>query len=277
MDAAFHYPPDLVQLLIDTVPLLCRSKDDVLLFFHGAGVPVELSKDVADRLRADRVSVNKYDIARTVVVRLNERGDATIRERREVIKRVVEFEDFSRCWPDDQMKAKGLVAEVQRVLNVKDSFTRLNQERQRERTVRLEAQEAEAQKVKLQRATLDGIKNDLFGLFIETNAQVRGKKLEPVLNRLFKSYGISVREDFTRSGTVGEGVLEQIDGVIELDGRVYLTEMKWWASPLGPAEVSPHIVKVYNRGNQVGGLIISYSPFTAAAIKTCEEALVSRP
>jgi hypothetical protein len=41
------------------------------------------------------------------------------------MKRLVEFEDFSTCWPDDQLKAKGLVAEILRVIDVKDSFGRM--------------------------------------------------------------------------------------------------------------------------------------------------------
>ncbi|HVO60793.1 MAG TPA: hypothetical protein VMT53_07645 [Terriglobales bacterium] len=38
MDIVFHYPPELTQLLIQTIPLLCPSKKDVLSFFKGAGV-----------------------------------------------------------------------------------------------------------------------------------------------------------------------------------------------------------------------------------------------
>ena len=38
-DITFHYPPELFSLLVDTIPLLNRSKKDVLLFFRGAGVP----------------------------------------------------------------------------------------------------------------------------------------------------------------------------------------------------------------------------------------------
>lgn len=34
-----HYPPEILSLLVDTIPLLCRSKNDVLIFFKGAGVP----------------------------------------------------------------------------------------------------------------------------------------------------------------------------------------------------------------------------------------------
>ena len=55
-------------------------------------------------------------MVRTTLTRLNERGEAALRERREILKRVTEFEDFSTCWPNDQLKAKGLVAEIRRVI-----------------------------------------------------------------------------------------------------------------------------------------------------------------
>jgi hypothetical protein len=45
-DDPFHYPPELLSLLIDTIPLLCRSKQDVLTFFPGqrrAGQPHDRS------------------------------------------------------------------------------------------------------------------------------------------------------------------------------------------------------------------------------------------
>ena len=35
MDSLFHYPPDVFNLLVDTIPRLCKSKADVLLFAAG--------------------------------------------------------------------------------------------------------------------------------------------------------------------------------------------------------------------------------------------------
>jgi restriction system protein len=46
----------------------------------------------------------------------------------------------------------------------------------------------------------------------------RGKLFESVLNRLFAAESILIREAFTLVGDEGEGVVEQIDGAIELDG-----------------------------------------------------------
>lgn len=33
VDITFHYPPELFQLLVEAVPRLCRSKQDLVLFF----------------------------------------------------------------------------------------------------------------------------------------------------------------------------------------------------------------------------------------------------
>jgi hypothetical protein len=60
------------------------------------------------------------------------------------------------------------------------------------------------------------------------------KALEGVLNRLFEVEHILIREAFEvhDEGADG-GTIEQIDGAIELDGRMYLVEMKWWSQPFG--------------------------------------------
>ena len=85
---------------------------------------------------------------------------------------------------------------------------------------------------------------------------------------------ILVRNAFSIKGACGEGVIEQIDGIVEIDGYLYLVEMKWWNSPIGTGEVSPHLVRVFSRGGQVRGLFISYTDFTEAAIAQCRDAIV---
>lgn len=271
-DDTFHYPPELMQLLIDTIPLLCRSKRDVLLFFRGAGIRDDVTGELAERVRRDRDSVTKYEIVRTVLTRLNERGEGALRERREIVKRVVEFEDFSTCWDTDRLKAQGLVGQIRGVVNVKDSFTRMRQERERERREHIAQVDKERDATAKQRAALGGVKNDLFGLFAETDPHKRGRALEPILNRLFEASGILVRESFARRGDAGEGIVEQIDGVVVVDGNSYLVEMKWWAKPIGKADVSNHLVNVYHRG-QARGIFISASGYTDAAVATVRDGL----
>jgi hypothetical protein len=272
MEIVFHYPPELLNLLIDTIPRLCRFKKDVLLFFKGAGVSSSVTDDLENRLNENSTTINKFEIVRTVLTRLNERGEATLQQRREILKRVIEFEDFSTCWPSDQLKAKGLAAEIRRVVNVKDSFTRMGQEREEERRKRQAEHQAKLHEKHRQREQILLIKNDLFALFKESNPYKRGKALENVLNRLFDADGILIRESFTLTGIEGEGIVEQIDGVVEIDGNVYLVEMKWWDQPLGPGDVAQHLVRVFFRGH-ARGIFISNLGYTQPAITSCRDAL----
>lgn len=272
---AFHYPPELLELMIETIPLLCRSKKGTLGFFAGAGVAPSLYSDLSKTVQTDKESISKYEIVRTVLTRLNEKGEATLGNRREVLKRVVEFEDFSTCWPNDQLKARGLVSQIQKVVNVKDSFTRMDDERKAEQKKRTDEKQLELQAKAKKKARLETLKSELFALFNETDAKKRGKQLEIVLNNLFSAYEILVRESFSRTGDQGEGVIEQVDGVIELDNHVYFVEMKWWNKPVGVPEVSQHLVRVYGRA-EGRAVIISASDFTTPAIAICKEALTQK-
>lgn len=276
MDIVFQYPPELMSLLIDTIPLLCRSKKDVLLFFKGAGVGDGFTQDVRSRLAKDPDSLNKFEIARTVLSRLNERGEAGLRERREVLKRVTEFEEFSTCWPSDQLKAKGLVAEIRKVIDVKDSFTRMSLEREAEARQRKEAADAKLKAVLQKRQELKSLQDELFSLFSMTDPWARGKKLESILNLLFKVSEILVRESFTLKGDESQGIVEQIDGVVEIDGHLYLVEIKWWDEKLGPGDVAQHQVRVFTRG-QARGIFIASAGYTDAAVQICKEGLQKAP
>ena len=276
MADAYHYPPELLSLLVDTVPLLCRSKNDVIVFFRGAGAPENILKPLADQLRLNAKSVNKYQITRTVIEGLNARGDTTLAPRREVIKRVVEFEDFSSCWPEDQLKAKGAVSEVRRIVNVKDSFTRMKQERDAEKSEAQTAAHAERAALLARKKTITELRDQLFALFaMDDKPQARGKQLEVVLNGLFRVYGVLVHEDFKRRDPDSNTVLEQIDGVIVLDGTIHLVEMKWLKEPVGIADFSPHLVRLFGRAS-ASGIFISNSEFTDPVLKECAAALNQR-
>jgi len=274
-DITYHYPPDLFELLIQTIPLLFSSKKGVLLFFRGAGVNSQEFNNLSKIVEKDKESISKYEIVRRLLADLNEKGETSLRERREILKRVTEFEDFSSAWQNDVLKAKGLVSEIRKVVNVKDSFTRMNIERERESKKRQDEYEERANAIRKRKDELDGIKHELYSLFKMADIYKRGKALESVLNRLFKSNNILVREAFTIVGDNSEGIIEQIDGVVEIDGSLYLVEMKWWEKKLGTKEVSPHLVRIFNRGH-AGGILISASGYTDPAIHTCKEALAQK-
>jgi hypothetical protein len=67
MDVAFHYPPELFNLLIGAIPSLCRSKRDVILFFKGVGVSSNLTNDFVQKIDKDKDSISKYEITHVVL------------------------------------------------------------------------------------------------------------------------------------------------------------------------------------------------------------------
>ncbi len=274
-DDRYHYPPELLSQLVDTIPLLCKSKKDTLLFFRGAGMTPTMMEVVQKDFDTDRDGINKYEIARRLLTQLNELGDRALAIRRELLRRVVEFEDFTRCWDSDVMKAKGLVAEIQRTVNVKDSFTRMKQERDHEAAEVKNARDRERiaglEAAKAKRERINSAKLKLFALFGEADPHRRGRALEAALNSVFAAYDVPVEEDFRRVSESGV-VIEQIDGVIDVDSDTYLVEMKWWANNMGPAEVSPHISRILLRPG-VYGIFISNTGYTPAALDMCKDFL----
>lgn len=273
MNDVYHYPPDLFDLIVQTIPLLNRSKKSVLTFFNGAGVDDNIYSDITLKVNSNPESISKYDICRTILERINQDTDKYLRERREILKRITEFEAFSTCWEKDQFKAKGLVAEIQKVINVKDSFTRMKQEREREQDLRKKEYQNKIEEVKKQKELLVKIKTEFFTLFSEKDFQKRGKTLEKVLNNYFRAYEILVKEDFKRVGDVGDGIIEQIDGIVEIDNQIFLVEMKWKKDSIGSNDIFSHLGRIYHRAN-AHGIYISASGYSPSGLAAAKEALV---
>lgn len=268
----YVWPPELTGLLIGVIPLLCPSKQDVLLFSRSAGVDESFLAAHREALRRDRDSVRKSDVARDVTTRLLDGGDRYLRQLRQLVRQVEEFEDFSRCWPKDQLPAKGLVAEVRRVRNVKDSFTRLQQQREADERQRRAEREKAAVATQRRRELIGEVLRDLKVLFSEQDPARRGRELEVVLNRYFEIEQVKVREAFTVAGEHGEGVVDQVDGVISLDSELYLVEMKWTSAAVGVEGVSRHLTRVFGRGC-ARGIFISTSGYSEAARLECQRHL----
>lgn len=273
MEIIYHYPPELNTLIIEVIPKLCRSKEDLLSFFRGSGVPSNFLVTYQNQLYLDRKGFNKYHVTRHIIEMLNKAGESCLRERREILKRITEFDDFSVCWESDQQAAYGLVARIRDLVNRKDSFTRINIERERERELRLREEQQRADAKKKKAEALHKIQQDFASLFREKNPWKRGKQLEGVLNSFFEYNNILLSEAITIKGDEGQGIIEQIDGVIEYKGKVYLVEAKWESETLGREKVASHLVRAYNRGGCEGGIFVSYSSYSQAAIEDCKTAL----
>jgi restriction system protein len=227
--------------------------------------------DWKQKLMQDRESVRKHELVRSVIRRLNEAGEPALTQRREVLKRVAQFDEYSSCWEGDRLKAQGLVTQIQKLINVKDSFTRINIEREQERKQRQAVYNAAVEAKQKANEEREALKTKLYRLFAEADPHKRGKQLETALNDLFSFAGFLIREAFTIKKD-GDGIIEQIDGVVEIDGSVYLVEMKWWDKPIGRQEIAPHLVSVYGRGD-VGGIFISYSGYSPAAVEDAKTGL----
>src|SRR5260370_28479638 len=185
MSVVYHYSPDLLQLLVGAIEVLGRSKRDVILFFRGAGVHGQVIDDLAEQVSRAPDSIKKREIAQPLLVLVNEGGDATLRERREIVKRVVEWEDFSTCWDDKRLVAQGLVAQVRKRVNEHDAFTRMQQAQETERTERLAPGRAKLAEAQRRRERFAALKKDFGALFGIAVPQQRGKALDAVFHLLF--------------------------------------------------------------------------------------------
>lgn len=57
MDITYHYPPELFELIISVIPLLCRSKIAVINFFEGAGVSNSYLYALKEKVNVDRDAI----------------------------------------------------------------------------------------------------------------------------------------------------------------------------------------------------------------------------
>lgn len=272
---SYHYPPELLAVLIETIPTLVKSKKALLSFFRNAGVSISTLKPYEDLVSKDRNAIKMYDIAHELLIEVNEQGDKALSARRKILKAVVDFEDFDTCCYDNRRNdARVLVWKVREIVGKKDELTRRRIEEQEEKLRNIREKEAAIQlEQNTKKERIKKVQADLNSLIIDKDPHKRGKALEQVLNELFECYGILVSDAFTISGDHSEGIVEQIDGLIELENFFYLVEMKWWKNTIGRKEMSEHLVKIASRGGQVRGLFISYSGYSDAAVLECCNAL----
>ena len=82
--------------------------------------------------------------------------------------------------------------------------------------------------------------------------QIRGYRLEDLLNQTFNLYRISAIPSFKRN----EGA-EQIDGGFSFEGKYYLVECRWRKEPADREQVDEFYTKVERSGGQPMGLFLS--------------------
>lgn len=272
MEKYFHFPPDILALLIDTIPRICKTKRDVIIFFEGAGVPAKELVRYKSLLTSNKDLFKKYNVTRELLEMLNLAGDNMLGVRRKILQNVIEFDAFDTCYFNDKDRAKANILDLKKAISMKDSATKYENYLKNERRKRMQEQQQKADKLAGTKNRLAKIKEDFNFLFSMQNPQERGKKLEKVLNDLFAFFKIGVKEDFVIYDEDSGKNSEQIDGVIEINYYLTLVEMKWEKHAIGSDKVGRFMSRLLVRRN-VDGIIISYSSFTETAIRTAKEAL----
>ena len=102
----------------------------------------------------------------------------------------------------------------------------------------------------------------------------RGFAFEDWLNDLFQIHGVAVRSQFVRATENGTR-LEQVDGAIQIDFRLFLVEAKWRQDPLSKDDIANHLLGVEQRA-EVGGIVIAVNGFEKSAIEAARDLLARR-
>ena len=224
MDTYFHFPPDLFNILVDTIPRLNKTKKDLLLFFQNVGVPSTYLQPYYLLLNTNRSQFKKFDVTREVLATLNEQTEKMLGVRRKLLQRIVEFDSFETCYPNDKDRAKANVSDIQKIVKLKDTVTKYENYLSREQCEKIQEKQKVIDKLCQSRKHFVDLEQRFAQLFSIQNPQERGKKLEQVLNDIFMYFKIGIKEDFVIYDDETGKNCEQIDGVVEINH--YLTLVK---------------------------------------------------
>ena len=253
MDTFFHFPPDLFNLLVDTIPRLNKSKRDLLIFFQSVGVPEGYLRPFYDLLNSNNSQFKKFNVTRELLRILNQQTDKMLGVRRQLLKRVIEFDSFDACFPNDKDRAKANVAEIQKIVKLKDTVTRYENYLSNEQSQKLKAQAEKADLIRKSKSQFINLRQEFSQLFSIQSPQERGRKLETVLNNLFSYFNIGIKESFSIYDGESGKIYEQIDGVIEVNHYLTLLEMKWEKVPIGTDKVGRFISLIWTRPQKLCG------------------------
>jgi hypothetical protein len=261
LDSSYLYPTELLEIMVDTLPRLIKSKAQLLDFFEEAGTPREHLAEWRAKVEHDRQSVSKYHITRSILRSLNEKRDEARPVRREILRRIANIKDFSSGWDDDRERAERLVTWVREVASEKDACTWTTAARE---TFGRQAKVARFSAAEEHRKAFDDLKRDFYALFSFTDRKARSQALRSVLPRLFDFYGIptNVAQEFGCDAAC----------LIDFESERHLVELHWSDKPLGMATLAPSLVRLFS-SDTAGAVFISPSGFADGAVADCHRAL----
>jgi hypothetical protein len=270
LDRSYHYPPEVLELLVDTIPRLIKSKAALLDFFEQTGAPKELIAQWRTKLHQDRTSLSKFHLARGLLRGLNALGDEARPIRHQVLCRLARHADFSTAWEDDRRRAQELVARIRELAGETDAGTwHAACQEALTRRATLETYHARLKDAEHRREALEALKRDLYQAFRVADPSERRAILGTVLPRLFTCHDVTTRQ---------APATHESDAaiLIDLDEAPYRVELRWSDRPLDFKQLAPHLVTLY-ASPDLRGLFLSSAGFTDQAVRDLASILPQRP
>ena len=176
----------------------------------------------------------------------------------EVVK-ITDYTHLKRL-DDGKMKAKKAEESVNALKKLTQNHFDLFEEQKEKEKKRQEAYKMiiEKQGVK---EKLEEIKTQYLMLISSNNRQMRGYKLEKILNELFTLFDLDPKASFKIQG-------EQIDGAFTFDNTDFLFEAKWQQQPVSIKEMDGFSGKLIRKLENTLGLFLSINGFSEDAVKT---------
>jgi hypothetical protein len=258
------YPPDIIEALKDALRSIYWYKRQLRSFLENCRVPPEIisQQQWSDQQEYKAIIVDK------IVNALVAKGDESVGSIRELIRRVVEMNDFSHLLKEDDGRRLKKEAEVNverlRQLVLQHNAKILRQKKEREDRVNNAEQRSQVASRFLLLERLKGRFHEIVAL---SDPRERGRKLEPFLFDLFDAFDLQPRGAFSLTG-------EQIDGAFEMNGSRFLMEAKWEKTPIGAREIRYFKEQVESKLETTLGVFISVNGFTDEGVQAVQR---SRP
>jgi hypothetical protein len=223
------------------VRLTLRDHPAVLAAIDFGGLKRQAAGDLVMRLASDE---DKYQ-------------DVTL----DLMLGVARMDHFANL--ESQADAAQLVTAAQEAVQALRAWTEQYGELAEARERLAAQQQADAERSATRRsvsAVLEELKSEFLAMYTETDAQKRGRALEPFLNRLFSLFDLAPRNSFKLDD-------EQVDGAFTFSTDDYVLEAKWENHPASREDVDVLAQKVLRKGRNTLGLFLAVSGFSEPALR----------
>ena len=269
LDRSYHYPLEVLELLVATIPRLIKTRAGILEFFAEAGSPKELIAEWRAKLHQGRMGVSsKYHLVRGFLRDLNTLGDDGQAVREEVLCRLARHADFSTGWEDDRQRAEELVTRIRELVGGTDAMPPAACQEALTRQAHLKTDHARPKDNEHHSEAIETLKSDLDRALRAADPSERSTILGTVLPGLFRCHGVATRQ-------VPAAPLTDAAVLIDFEEALFLVELRCSAKPLDFRQLAPHLVMLYGCPDQ-RGLLISSSGFTDQTLRELGSILPQR-